>query len=160
MPQDHDRRSWENSGRYPLSRGHTRIRAITDLANGLTVQQMAEKYEVSEVSVSMFKRRFKKDITDLKKAVVDEVVDLWIADKTNRMYEYQQAAEDLEAAVANVLERGGFIDRDSIGLLQEKRKIFRAVAEELGQLPPRNAVEVHGATVTYNFEGINPDDVT
>lgn len=156
----HDPRSWANSERYPLSRGHVRIKALTDLANGLSLRQMAVKYDCHVETVVLFKNKNKDKISEIKKMVADEVLDLWISDKTNRMYEYQQAAEDLEEAVMNVLTNGGLIDKDTLGLLQEKRKIFRAVAEELGQLPPRNAVEVHGASVTYNFEGINPDDIT
>ncbi len=153
-------RDWENSARYPMSRGHTKIVAIRDLASGMSLNEMSEKYNVHRDTIISFKKRYKDDILALKKAVEAEVVGLWIADRTNRMYEYQQAAEDLEAAVQSLIQDGATLTKDDIGFLAEKRKIFRAVAEELGQLPPRNAVEVHGASVTYNFEGIDPDDIT
>lgn len=158
MAKAHDPRDWENSQRYPLSRGHVRIKAIRDLADGLSLNEMATKYNVHRESIILFKQRHKDDIQRLRQAVAEEVVGLWIADKTNRMWEYQQAAEDLEEAVRAVLNTGATLTKEEVGLLAEKRKIFRHVAEELGQLPPRNAVEVHGATVTYHFEGIDPND--
>lgn len=154
-----DATDWENSPRYPMSRGHTRIKAIRDLADGTSLSDMAAKYDVTRETIVQFKKRHAADIQKLRESVAAEVNALWIADKTNRMFEYQQAAEDLDDAVLAVLRRGDKLSKDDIAYLTERRKIFRAVAEELGQLPGRNTVELIGATVNYSFEGVNPDDL-
>ncbi len=149
-----------NSDMHPLTRGHKRIQAIRDLADGMSIAEFAKKWNVHTQTVVVFKRTNRADILALRASVADEVRHLWIADKTNRIYEYQQAAEDLDRAVAFMIDSNGILTKDDIALLAEKRKTFKAVAEELGQLPNRNSVEIQGANVTYNYVGVDPDDLT
>lgn len=148
-----------NTDRYPLLRGHTRWQVIRDLAAGMSLSDTADKYGVHRDSIINFKRAHLSDIAELRASVANEANGLWIASQFNRLAEYQQAFEDVDAAVASLLDFGGNLGPAEMAFIKEKRGILRQAAEELGQLPPRNNVMVNGASVTYNFEGVNPDDL-
>lgn len=148
-----------NSGRYPLLRGHTRWQVIRDLAAGMSLSETAEKYGVHRDSIINFKRAHMPDIEDLRKQVANESNGLWIASQFNRLAEYQQAFEDVDTAVAQIIEFGGNLGAAEMAFIKEKRGILRQAAEELGQLPSRNQVNVQGASVTYSFPGVNADDL-
>lgn len=156
MPSEH---GTENNGRYPLLRGHTRWRVIRDLAAGMSLSETAEKWGVHRDSIINFKRAHAADIQALRDAVAQEANGLWISSQFNRLSEYQQAFEDIDTAVAQILEFGGTLGPAEMAYIKEKRGILRQAAEELGQLPPRNNVTVNGASVTYQFDGVNPDDL-
>lgn len=156
MPPSH---GTENSARYPLLRGHTRWQVIRDLAAGMSLSDTAEKYGVHRDSIINFKRAHLPDIEELRKSVANEANGLWIASQFNRLSEYQQAFEDVDNAVAQILEFGGQLGPQEMAFIKEKRGILRQAAEELGQLPPRNNVTVNGASVSYEFTGVNPEDL-
>jgi hypothetical protein len=140
-----------------LSRGYRRMIVCREIADGKSISWLIEKYGVTKVAVLAFKRNNAELIGKLRAQVEDELVGLWIADKALRVAEYQQAAEDLDDALQSVMRNGTVLGKDDVALLTEKRKTFRAVAEELGQLPNRNQIDVQGASVTYNFEGVDPN---
>lgn len=143
----------------PIDRGYVRMRLIRDIADeNQTDPELGKKYGCSHTAISQFRRRWAEEIAAVKASVEGEFTALWIADKENRIAEYQQAAEDIDVALDAVAGQG--MTKDDVALLAEKRKIMRGVSEELGQLPPRNNNTVQGATIIYQYDGINPSDVT
>jgi hypothetical protein len=149
-----------NQARYPLLRGHTRWQVIRDLAAGMTHVETAEKYGVHLESLVLFKKSHMADIKALQASVAEEADGLWIASKFNRVAEYQQAFEDVDQAIAQILDFGGTLGPAEMAIIKEKRGILKQVAEELGQLPPRNNVTVNGSAVSYHFDGVDPKDLT
>lgn len=130
-----------------LERGWVKHRLIRDFALGeKTGQQLAEQYGVSRTSISNFKKRYAMEIEDVRNNLADEYAGVWVAQKLNRIQEYQQAAEKMAS---------GNSPRNAEVLVS----ILKAVAEELGQLPARTQVNVQNNQVEYQIVGISPDDI-
>ena len=102
---------------------------------------LARKYGVSNQAISAFRRDNRDLIEHIAANMEDPFAGLWIADKANRVGLYERAAE--EAAVSG--------DRASLVQIQ------KAVAEELGQLPPRLTLSV--TPVVHQYIGVSPDDL-
>jgi|SRR5690606_10322564 len=130
-----------------LERGWVAHRLIRDFALGeKTGVQLAEQYGVSVTAISQFKKRHALEIEEVRNNLADEYAGVWVAQKINRIREYQQAAEKMAQ---------GSTPRSAEVLVS----ILKAVAEELGQLPARTQVQVNQANVTYEIVGIDPDDI-
>lgn len=147
----------DRTGYFPIERGHVKWALMRDLADGLPSTQIYKKYNTTATSLDQFKKRHRAEIEELKSTVEAEMHHLWIASKGNRLAEYQQSVEDVEAALAALLQLGTTLGPQDMQLIKEKRALLRNVAEELGQLPSRNNVQVTGAQVNYVFDGIDPD---
>jgi hypothetical protein len=131
-----------------LERGWVKHRLIRDLAIGeKTGQALGDQYGVSRTSISNFKRKYGMEIEDVRNNLADEYAGTWVAQKMNRIAEYQQAAEKMAA---------GTSPRNQEVLVS----ILKAVAEELGQLPARTQVQVNTQQVTYQVVGIDPSELT
>lgn len=140
-----------SDGRRPvkghLERGWVKHRLIRDFALGeKTGVQLAEQYGCSVTSISQFKKRYSLEIEEVRNNLADEYAGVWVAQKIDRIREYQQAAEKMAQ---------GQSPRNAEVLVS----ILKAVAEELGQLPARTQVNVSQENVTYEIVGINPDDI-
>lgn len=130
-----------------LERGWVAHRLIRDFALGeKTGVQLAEQYGVSVTAISQFKKRHSLEIEEVRNNLADEYAGVWVAQKIDRIREYQQAAEKMAQ---------GSSPRNAEVLVS----ILKAVAEELGQLPARTQVQVNTANVTYEIVGIDPDDI-
>lgn len=130
-----------------LERGWVKHRLIRDFALGeKTGVQLAEQYGCSATSISQFKKRYSLEIEEVRNNLADEYAGVWVAQKIERIREYQQAAEKMAA---------GHSPRNAEVLVS----ILKAVAEELGQLPARTQVNVSQENVTYEIVGISPDDI-
>lgn len=130
-----------------LERGWVAHRLIRDFALGeKTGTQLAEQYGVSVTAISQFKKRHALEIEEVRNNLADEYAGVWVAQKIDRIREYQQAAEKMAQ---------GSSPRNAEVLVS----ILKAVAEELGQLPARTQVQVNTANVTYEIVGIDPDDI-
>lgn len=143
---------------YRLTRGHTKWRVMRMIADGLTQNEIAKHFDVSQAAVATFAKNNAGEIERLKTMVNDEMMALWVASKFNRLASYQQDIEDLDSALISVIAAGAMTS-DDVAFIKEKRQILRNVAEELGDLPSRNQVSVQGASVNYTFAGINPNDL-
>lgn len=130
-----------------LERGWVKHRLIRDFAlgekNGV---ELAEQYGCSVTSISMFKKRHAMEIEEVRNNLADEYAGVWVANKLDRIRQYQEAAENMAA---------GKTARSAEVLVT----ILKAVAEELGQLPARTQVNVSQENVTYEIVGISPDDI-
>lgn len=133
--------------RHKLSPGHIVNKLCRELAVAEKTQaQLSEEYGVSQSAVSQFKTRHRDRIDAIRGKLDDEFAGLWIANKANRIAEYQADVEFIGATT-------------KAELLRVKAVILKAVSEELGQLPARVNVNV-STPVTYVVHGINPDDLT
>lgn len=130
-----------------LERGWVKHRLIRDFALGeKTGRELAVIYGCSVSSISLFKKRYSMEIEEVRNNLADEYAGVWVAQKINRVREYQQAAEKM----AN-----GSSPRNAEVLVS----ILKAVAEELGQLPARTQVNVSTETTVYEIVGISSDDI-
>lgn len=130
---------------YPLERGWVKYKLIRELAQGIKSQaKLAEEYGVNVGSIAKFKTRHQTEIDETAAGFEDEFAALWVAQKAQRLAELQS---DIDA-----------IDSDADpDRLKIKHAALKQVAEELGQLPSRMAVNVNTAPVTYKIEGVDMD---
>src|SRR5258708_33543241 len=136
-------------------RGYRKREVIRDLAMCVANQtELAEKYSVTPQAMSHFNRDFAPEIeavrNDLLSDVHDETTGLWIADKVNRIAEYQQDVDDINDLLATALD-----DR----LLKIKHNALKSVAEELGALPTRGAPTQVGDKVVVAYTITKPSDL-
>lgn len=141
--------------RYPLERGWNKRKLIREAAQmELTQTELAAKYGVTQSAISHFIQRHADEIEAVKREIENEFAGLWIAKKEARLAELQQDVEDIN-------ELGELVTKDHRyhNLMKRKQDALKAVAEELGQLPPRVNVSVDNKTVNYKVEGIELDDL-
>lgn len=129
-----------------LERGWARSALIVELAKAEKTQvQLAQEFGVVQSAVSMFADRHREEIAAHRANIENELYGLWIADKRNRVAEYQSDVEAINDALENETDEK---------LLRAKLAVMRQVAEELGQL--KTQVDLAGK-LTYVIEGVNMD---
>ena len=106
---------------------------------------LARKYGVTPAAITLFAKRHGAEIDAIKRDLDDQFAGLWIADKAARIATYQA---DLEQS-----STGGF--GTHFEQIRTRTQILRAVAEELGQLPPRTTLMV--MPVVHILEGVDPE---
>lgn len=142
-----------------------------DLADGKSQSDIAQKYGVTQQSVSQFAIKHAEKIEELRSRTRAIGEGLWIADKQARIGAYQETAERVEALLDAEVEPADDDDergkrRRSTGgvplaeLLRTQQAAYRAVAEELGDLPQRIKVEGGGEPVRHVIEGVDINDLT
>jgi hypothetical protein len=120
-----------------------------ELAVGeVTGAALARKYDVTRQAISAFKKRHAAEIDAIKADLDNEFAGLWIAQKSARIAAYQA---DLEAS-----EGGGF--GSHFEQIRTRTQVLKAVAEELGQLPPRATITI--VPVQHILEGVDPSALT
>lgn len=130
-----------------LERSWVKHRLIRDFALGeKTGVELAQIYGVSQTSISAFRKRHSLEIEEVKNNLADEYAGVWVAQKLERIRQYQEAAEKMAR---------GESPRNQEVLVN----ILKAVAEELGQLPARTQVNISQESVTYEIVGVSPDDI-
>jgi hypothetical protein len=148
-----------NDGREPAPRIKGRVRAdlIRDRALGLTLDELAEKYERSFDAVQKLLARARDEVRLAKQALVanagDEYAGNAMARKQDRLAD---AYQDL-ADVNELLENADLTPTQRKGYLNLKSKLRHEIAEERGELPVRSHLELN---VQGNpFAGILEADV-
>ncbi len=142
-----DRSRTRPATRGHLERGWVKHRLIRDFALGeKSGVQLSEQYGVSTNAISQFKKKFGLEIEEVRNNLADEYAGVWVAQKLERIREYQEAADKMAK---------GSSPRNAEVLVS----ILKAVAEELGQLPARTQVNVSQENVTYEIVGIDPSDI-
>lgn len=135
----------ERAHRGHLERPWVRMRLIRDLATGeISQAQMAQVYGVSRPSITLFKQRHLYEIEEVRAKIADEYAGLWVAGKKERLAAYQQKVEDM-------------LEGNSPRHAEVLVGILKAVAEELGDLPARTAVQITTENVQYQIVGIDPE---
>lgn len=109
----------------------------------MTQEQLAEKYEVSQHSISAFKKRNKERIEAVKAAPDDELAGLFLAQKKARIAEYTRDIEEINS-----------LDNVDAATRRTKHTALRSIAEEMGHL--KQSVDVNGE-VQYVLKGVDVD---
>jgi len=135
----------------PLERGWRKAQLIRELARGeLSQTRLGEIHGVSQASISRFATRYSGDIEMVRYHLAERLQEgaehLWVANKQNRLAEYQSTAERM--AEVNTPRSH-----------EIKLAALKAVAEELGDLPARTQVNVSQQTVSYEIVGIPYEDI-
>jgi transcriptional regulator with XRE-family HTH domain len=112
-------------------------------------RELARLYGVSSRYLTQFERERHDEIERIKAALDDRFAGLWIADKQARVAAYQA---DYELSLANEKYAGHHEH------IRTRVQIQQAVAEELGDLPPRMQVTV--MPVTHIIEGVDISALT
>jgi hypothetical protein len=115
-----------------------------ELATGDVMRaDLARRYGVTRGYVTIFAKQYAREIADIKAQLDDEFAGLWIAQKEQRIAAYQA---EYERALRHPR-------RDHFEWINARRQILHTVAEELGQLPPRQTVTV--VPVVHIIENVN-----
>lgn len=139
-----DRRSRTGKLSRVLQRDLQRQLATRDL----TRSQLARKFGVSPSYVTQFAKTYEREIEAIREKLDDEFAGLWIAQKEMRIAAYQA---EYERALRHPR-------RDHFEWVNARRQILHTVAEELGQLPPRQTVTI--VPVVHVVEGIDINVLT
>ena len=133
----------------PVMSRSDRRHLVRELATGeLTRSALARKYRVTPAAITQFAKRHATEIQEIKKNLEDDYAGLWIAQKEQRINAYQ---EDYDAALDS--KYGHHHE-----WIKARTQILRAVAEELGALPPRATIAV--VPVQHVIVGIDMDELT
>lgn len=104
-----------------------------ELATGETQAALGRKYGVTRGAISAFAKRHASEIDAIKADLDNEFAGLWVAQKAARIAAMQA---DLEMSLENE-EYAAHYEQ-----VRTRTQIHRAIAEELGQLPPRATIAV------------------
>lgn len=139
--------------RRPLNRGWAKVKLIRELAQMEKTQtQLAAEYGVTQGAISQFANKHKAEIDAVKADIENELAGLWIAEKKNRIAEYQADVELLTASVGDELTEGK--EASEAFLLRIKASLLKSVADELGDIPAKVNVNVT-QKITYSVEGVD-----
>lgn len=133
-----------------IARGWKKFKLIRELALAEKPQrQLALEYGVTEVSISTFKKNNAPEIAAARLRMDDEFSHIPIANKANRIAEYQAILEEAEGK-----DGEGWAEARRIAALA-----LKSVAEELGHLPNRQTISVEGR-VDYVLIDPDAEDLT
>lgn len=135
-PQDWRKQRW--------ARGHRKLALIQALAEGKKSQkEIGLEFGISHQAVSWFKLHNRAAVEAQAKDLEDEFAAVWVAQKRNRVQEYQDALEALSEVIAQ-----GNADP---AVVRAHAQLLRNVAEEMGQLPSRQVVQVQQTPTQYTL---------
>jgi transcriptional regulator with XRE-family HTH domain len=152
--------------------GLVRRQVIRDLAlSGLSQTALAEKYGVSQPSISEFKARNAEEIAAVMADAENEFAGILIAQKAARLAAYQELYGVAVSPTPKISASGKtvtYVDPESgeSGVVMEvdvraAATVLKQAAEEMGQLPTRLQVSGEMATTTtYRIENVSNDDLT
>ena len=140
-----------DSARSRRIRGYRKLQLINELALGNKSQaQLADEYGHTRAAISQFAKREAAAIQRVIDERDNEYAGLWIADQVNRIAEYQDMAEDLDA----LIESTEGLDTAKVNAFLRRTQILRNVAEERGHLTQKH--ETSG-DVRIEVVGVDPD---
>lgn len=125
-----------------------RRQLLRALAAGERQADVARQFGISRQAVSQFARQHPDEIETFKAKLEDEYAGLWIAEKANRITAY----EDEYSRAA------GHKQADHHEWIKTRVTILHTVAEELGQLPPRQQTVV--MPVVHVIESVDLDQLS
>lgn len=127
---------------------HQKLQLLHELADGkMTQPQLAEKYGVTPQRIYGISQQNKEQIEAIKADYENAFAGLWIAKKENRIATYQEQVEKLQ-------------DSEDPKLVARTQTALRSVAEEMGHLPTRAAIQSDNVTVHNTYSGVDPEQVT
>lgn len=144
----------DSTGRLRRTRGrtsympaHVQLALKREIAMGTPNKILADKYNLSPQGISAFGKRHSRAIDDIREHLDDDFAGLPLAQKRNRIAAYEDEIDRLLSGKnANHHEWA-----------KARMIAYRNVAEELGQLPPRQQVMI--IPVQHMYEGVDMDEV-
>lgn len=97
-----------------------------------SMTELGKRYGLTQQGISEFKRRHELEIDDIRQNASDVFAGIPLAKKENRIAAYEREVELLNASSAH----------DHHEWSKARQMAYRSIAEELGQLPPRQTVTV------------------
>jgi hypothetical protein len=146
--------------RSVIDRGHIRYQVIRILAAGEKTQvEIAAQFGCAQNTVSDFAKKYAERIAVVRDKLDDDFAGLWIADKAQRLAEYEDDVQKIGELI-EASENDSAIVKAQLGtLFRAKQAAVRAAAEELGSLPSRQELRIQSEPVTYRIEGVNTEDL-
>lgn len=142
--------------RKVIMRGHKLQQALRLLAQGdMSHEKIAERFGVTRRRISQINAEHRERVEEIRADIENEFAGLWVADKKNRVAEYQ---EDLDA-INEKLATFKNLNEDAQSWIRLRDKLMRAVSEELGQIPNKMSVKSDNKHVRYTLEGVDPEDL-
>ena len=136
-------------GRAGILTGPQKLALKRDLALGTeTVTELGKKYGMTKTGICQFRNRHALAIENIREHLENEFAGISIAEKKNRIAEYQEMFERL----------GNHQHADHHEWVKAQAIILRNTAEELGQLPPRQQITV--IPVQHVVVGVETGDLT
>lgn len=137
-------------------RGHRKLQLIRDLAEGrATYIELGARYDKHPDTILKFERDHREAVAAVSREMSNEMdrelTGLWIADKANRIAEYQALYEK----VATHIDSVNPLVEPNPRLINQAASLLRNVAEERGHLPTRTSVQTEVTVVNYAVEGID-----
>lgn len=134
-------------------RSHQKLALMRELAEGQHSQRdLAAKYGVTHGAISQFKSKHATQIAQIQATFEDEFASLWISNKANRIFQYQQQVE----LINDRLEQNPADPRLGT-LLRYAQAALDAVAKEMGAYTTK--IESNDR-VSYVVEGVDPEKMT
>jgi hypothetical protein len=123
-----------------------RHKLLRELAAGeRTSAHLGREYGMTASGIRDFKKRHRAEVDAIAADAASEFAGLWIAEKASRLAAYQG-----DYALSAAGEYAGHYEQ-----IKARTAILHAVAEETGQLPPRQQVTV--MPVVHVIQGVDID---
>jgi hypothetical protein len=153
--------------RLPVDiRGRQKLALIRDLAMGeWEPTSLAPLYGLTAIQVRVFQERHQEEIQEVAHALEGTLdittAGMWISRKQNRLAEYQQAIDDIDAQLNEWREQGLGWSRAHRDLYRARLDLYRQAADELGAYPQRTAPPARqGLGVQYVIDSDEQGDMT
>lgn len=155
--------------------GYLRMELLHGLVRGETRADLSARLGLSRSAINRVAKREAITIQALSEDLANEFTGLWVAEKRNRIAEYQADVEQINELLldaAKIRAEYEFGDDDEVSevkitdtgataLLRTKARIMHHVAEEMGQLPARTNVQViQPVQVQYHVSGVDLSELT
>ncbi len=139
--------------REPKLAGYRKMQVCRWLAERKYTQtQIAEMLDCTPGAVANFAKRNADIINEIRENLEDEFAGMWIAQKRNRVAEYQAQADRLRLLIEQY-------DEPDAALIRAHQAALKAVAEEMGQLPSRLTVVQTPKEFVYKVDAGEDVDV-
>lgn len=133
----------------PFARGHRRFNLLRACAEQKgTWKEIAQRFGITENGLWKWRQANAAAIAEIQADVENQMSGLWIANKRNRVAEYQSDAELVDEMIADGAEQPQV-------LLKVKHGAMRSVAEELGHLSPKDTSDA--TRVDVRIIGVDGD---
>ena len=142
------RRNRRSTGAGTRLQAHEELSLKRELAAGdMTQVLLAKKYGITQQGISKFAKRHALEIADIADHMNEQFAGLPLARKENRIASYEREIE-----ILNEHPHASHHEWSKARMIA-----YRNMAEELGQLPPRQTVTV--IPVTHVIEGVSMEDL-
>lgn len=107
-------------------------------------RELAIKYNVSEPTISYFKKEVQQEIEEIAEKALEQVTGELVKRQDWRLLQYERDLAKLE----------GYRSPDAV---RARAVILKQIAEEMGQLPPRMAIAIQVAE--HHYHGVDVEQV-